>query len=112
MTLPWTSRAARTHAAGEVPEPEAERAPVEIGLDGAGEEGLELAQPAVLASGVSEIVTQPEAGGDRFRGPDGQAFVDEQFAQAWPAARSPSSRSTRRHPHTRRLRSLRLAGEV
>ena len=111
MTRPPTSRADGAHAAGEIAEPEAEAASVEIRLDRAAQKRLHLAQPMVLAAGIAEVVGRVEPRGHRLGRVHRQPFVDQQLAQRRPAAGGPVVVVATASATSRRM-SLALLGEV
>src|SRR5262249_48805497 len=79
----------RAHATGEVTQPKADPAPLEFGLDHSPEKSVELAKPAILATGIPEIVGGIESRCHRFGSVYRETLVHQEFSQRRPAPRGP-----------------------
>src|SRR5205809_4928388 len=79
----------RREPARQPAQPEAQPAAFEVGGGGPAQEGVELADAAVLAAAVAEVLPRLEARRHGLRRRDRDPFVDEQLAQRRPAPRVP-----------------------
>src|SRR5256885_7882860 len=72
------------YPAGQIAQPQSQARRLQVGRRRATQEGVELAQPAILPAVVTEVFPRIEAGCHRLRCGDRGAFVDDQLAQRRP----------------------------